>query len=169
MSLRAICIVVSILGITVLGSACSGQQTTTVDPLSKSRSLPPGTRQIKKSISRKEYWQAIEKGGDINRARLVEVFHRDRDPGVRPEYRLFDIREGSVYDLIGLKPLDILISANDYSVPSGSHFWQYLQLLRFANDATVEINRDGRPMVFNYSFVNDLPQEVIEEYSQSEE
>lgn len=144
-------------------SGCSFNSSDQVaQPLSVVRNPLPGTRQVKKTISRKDFWGALEQGGDINRARLVEVFSREKDQGVRPEYRLFDVQEGSVYSLLGLKPLDILVSANDYSVPSGGHFWQYLQLLRYADRAKMEIHRDGVPIVFSYTFINDLPEGFLD-------
>ncbi len=102
-------------------------------------------------VSKKLYQQVLHGGGSYTKARMVEVFTRDAQSGVK-EYRLFGIQPGSLYDLLGLRNVDILVAANGYVVPEQGLFWQYLQILPNQKDAFIEIKRAGKSMIFKYTF-----------------
>jgi len=116
----------------------------------------PGTRVVEKVIEKEKFEKALD-SGQKNEIRLVEVFSRESSDSTPREYRFFGIEEDSVYTLLGLQSLDILIAANDYVVPGGAYFWQYLQLLRYEEEAKIEIRREGVPMVFEYTFKGEGP------------
>jgi hypothetical protein len=120
--------------------------------ISSLRPKHPGTKTIALELSRVEYEKTLDSGSK-NEIRLIEVFSKEKGANSAPEYRFFGIEKGSVYDLIGLRSLDVLVAASDYVVPGGDLFWQYLQLLRNHQSGSIEIRRDGVPIVFNYSFV----------------
>ena len=111
----------------------------------------PGTKVVKRSFEKSDYEKALD-SGSRNEIRLIQVFAQDNSIKGPREFRFFDIREGSVYDFLGLKSLDILVAANDFVVPGAEFFWQYLQLLRYEDKASIEVRRDGVPMVFEYTF-----------------
>ncbi len=116
-------------------------------PITDVRPAVPGTKVIKIELPREKYRKALQEGGNRNNARLVEVFSRGDTTQSPPEYRLFDVSRGSVYDLIGLKTADVIIAADGYVIPSPIAFWQYLALGASLPSISVEIRRDGRPLI----------------------
>jgi hypothetical protein len=152
--MRVVTLTVSLV-LGVLVSGCSifsdpygvnGTKITTLRP------RHPGTKTVAIEFPRTEYEKALDSGSK-NEIRLIEVFSKDRAANAAPEYRFFGIEKGSVYDLMGLQSLDVLVAASDYVIPSSDLFWQYLQLLRNHETGSIEIRRDGVPMVFNYTIV----------------
>jgi hypothetical protein len=144
---------IALIGVCTLMSGCSlfsdpfGSDGTKISTL---RPKHPGTKTVALDLSRAEYEKALDSGSK-NEIRLIQVFSKEGGANAAPEYRFFGIKKGSVYDLMGLQSLDILVAASDYVVPGGDLFWQYLQLLRNHETGSVEIRRDGVPMVFTYS------------------
>jgi hypothetical protein len=118
------------------------------------RGAPPlDRRTMTVLLNRETYIKALEKEGAVNQARLVEVFHRGQADNELKEYRLLDIRPGSVYDLLGLQHADILIAANGYVVPVPQMFWNYLRLIARFEQANLEVRRDGTPLLLEYQFI----------------
>jgi len=109
---------------------------------------------VEMRIPRSKYVSILEQGGDNNLARLVPVFRSGTDWENFPEYRLLDVKRGSVYELLGLRANDIIIAADDYVIPSPRKFWQYLLLLRGIKEASIEIRRADRPMLLKYVFTD---------------
>lgn len=118
------------------------------------RGAPPlDRRTFTVMLNRETYLKALEKEGAVNQARLVEVFHRGQSDNELKEYRLLDVRPNSVYDLLGLKHGDVLVAANGYVVPVPQMFWNYLRLISQFEKATIEVRRDGTPVLLEYQFV----------------
>ena len=69
-----------------------------------------------------------------------------------PQYRLFDVRKGSVGDVLGLQTADVLVAANGYLVYHPDQFKRYLMSIPVPSGTFIEIRRDGRPLVLRYKF-----------------
>jgi type II secretory pathway component PulC len=103
------------------------------------------------TIPRTQVIEVLDSKRSINFIRLVQIFARHPEPSrVLPQYRMFNIRPGSIGDLLGLENGDILVAANDYVVFDPNKFQQYLELFRIEKDPFIEIIREGKPMVFRY-------------------
>ena len=146
-----------LLVVVVLFSACSsmssglGGDATKVDSL---RGAPPFDRRtVNIPVQREEYRKALEMEGSVNDARLVQIFHRGKAEEEFKEYRLLDVRPGSVYDILQLRQADVVVAADGYVVPNPAMFWNYLRLIsRFEEGASIEIRRGGAPILMQYSF-----------------
>ena len=112
---------------------------------------PQNIKTVELKVAKVAYEQSLKGAPAINRVRLVEVYTRAAE-GNGKEYRFFDIRKGSVYELLGLQNSDILIAANGYVVPTQAIFWRYVHLLPKQKEAFIEIRRAGLPMLINYTF-----------------
>ena len=118
------------------------------------RPKPEFIKTIEMQINRKEYSNRLIHAGNLNVARLVDIYSRETAGGYISEYRVFDIRKGSVLELLGLQNIDILVAANNYVVPNQEVFWQYLGLLQNERVASIEIRRNGQPLLFKYTFID---------------
>lgn len=79
----------------------------------------------------------------VKRFRIVQIFPGSTGTGA-PEYRLFDIDEGTPPYLAGLRNGDILLTANGYAVVNPVKFRIYLELLAQEQSGTIRVRRDGR-------------------------
>jgi type II secretory pathway component PulC len=103
------------------------------------------------TLPRSQVVEVLDSKRSINFIRLVQIFARHPEPSrVLPQYRMFNIRPGSIGDLLGFQNGDILVAANDYVVFDPNKFQQYLELFRIEKDPFIEIIRDGRPIVYRY-------------------
>ena len=110
-------------------------------------------REVVRTVLRREYLAALEQSPSFNNVRLIEVFDSESSATPFRKYRLFDVREGSVYDFLGLKTADIVIGAAGYVIPSHEKFWEYLVLGRNLPEMSLDIRREGKPMRFVYKFI----------------
>ena len=108
-------------------------------------------RVVEKTIPRNQLAAAIDLPHTINTFRLVQVFNGSADTTM-PEYRLFDVKPGSLLELLGLQTADIVVGANDYPIDLPSKFGIYLSMLRNENGAQIEIVREGDPLLLKYNF-----------------
>ena len=111
------------------------------------------TKKVAIDIPKQRFTRAIREGGDLNKVRLVEIFHRAGAGSNIPEFRFMGIKSDSVYAMLGIRNLDVLVGANDFVVPGQQVFWRYLQVMPDVPQPNIEIRRDGVPIVFEYSFV----------------
>ncbi|MBX7144421.1 MAG: hypothetical protein K1X79_08235 [Oligoflexia bacterium] len=139
-------------------SGCSSlwRQGTPIDTVrSSAEAMPAKTVAI--SISRKNFIAAVERGPSANKIRFVEVFKSAREGGGNgvPEYRLFDIIPGSVYDQVGLRAADILVAANGLVLYDTSRFAEYVvKYIPQLPDASIEIRRDGQALLLKYHMLD---------------
>ncbi len=147
-------IILAILIILTL-NACSLTESITKKGTSQKISNLRGSKgdveEIDIVVDKSEYKERLT-NGTKNVVRLVQVFRKNTSPDILNEYRFLDIKEGSVYELLKLENLDILVAADDYVVPSQETFWQYLNLIKDFKNASIEVRRDGKPMLMKYSF-----------------
>lgn len=119
--------------------------------LSDYRPVPEERRSIPVTVSREELKMALAKGEIVNSIRIVEVFRRG---GTNfPQYRLFDIRPGSVYELLKIENADILVAANDYVVFTPEQFRAFVKLMAKQNTPTIEVARHGKSILYEYNIV----------------
>lgn len=130
--------------------------------LSDVRAELPRDLVVKKVTIKKDEFEATfkttrtssrELRGPLDKIRIVTIFKRSSNP--YPEYHLFNIWPHSPYAALGLRDGDILVAANDWVVFNSDKFKQYISLLRNEDDATIEIRRRGRPMLYKYTFVGE--------------
>jgi len=149
----------SLVGVLCLASGCSSTRRTPGNAVAVAsvRAPIPGTKTVPMKLSKKQYIEALGQGGGIDTARIVEIFHREHFERNLPEYRFFEVQRGSVYTLLGLQTADVLVAANGFVVPSAGRFKQYLLLMQQLEDASIEVRRGGRHLVFQYEFIDDVP------------
>ena len=103
-------------------------------------------------VRREKLVERLRDGGALNSIRLVEVFKGAGNPNPYPEYRMFDIQQGGVFDLLGIRNGDILVSAHGYSVPSVSKFVEYVNVLPGESSSQIEIIRQKRSLILSLAF-----------------
>jgi hypothetical protein len=115
------------------------------------RPIPPALKEVSFAIQRRDLEGSLEREGEAP-PRLVPVF-ASVSSRESYEYRIFDLKPGSPYELLGLQNSDIIVSANRYLIKRPEQFYQFVQLLRGENDATIEIRRGGEGRLLKYSFI----------------
>lgn len=120
--------------------------------LSSVRPSLPGTKVVELEIPRDVYIEALSNQKALQRLRLVPLLRSAQFASPIPEYRLFDIEEGSAPAVLGLRNSDVLISANDFILYDAQKFKAYLMLLRNENNAEIEIRRGEEHLLFKYLF-----------------
>ena len=111
------------------------------------------------AVDRMRYRQSLI-NAEVNSVRVIEIFQRKAKQEARtyPMYRLFDVKKGAAYDILGLKDGDIIVSAAGYVIQDGSQFKNYINVLEDVYDNSkkdkpnIEILRDGIPFNFIYYF-----------------
>lgn len=82
--------------------------------------------------------------------RLVPSVRNGRPNG----FKLYAIRPGSVYALLGLRNGDTITSVNGNAITTPSKALEIYTKLRNANKLTIQFIRRSRPMVHRYTIVN---------------
>lgn len=134
-------------------AACSSKNVETAEPrrVSQYRAVQPGVSVVDVEVNRPEYLKRLQLGAKLNKARLVEILSRE-NANIK-QYRFLGVREGSVYELLGIKNYDVLIAANDYIIPDPETFWRYISLLSREQAAQIEVRRGEIPTLLNIKFV----------------
>lgn len=145
------------VALSVFLSGCAGFMGTAVDTheptkISALRPSPAGleTRQLR--IQRSSYQQALESSRGGAGLRIVPLATSTAQGPVTPEYRLFNVRKGSVGDILGFQNSDILVAAHEYVIRDAHQFFMYLQALQKEKFGQVEIRRDGKPLLIRFDF-----------------
>jgi S1-C subfamily serine protease len=127
-----------------------------VEPISIAsiRPSPAGIETIALHVSKDELARALETGRGAANVRIVPLVTSAAQAPASPEYRVFNVRPGSVAAIIGLKNADVLVAAHDYVVQSTQQFYNYLQLLRMQEHSSIEIRRDGKPIRIEVTFLS---------------
>ena len=119
--------------------------------LTEIRPANENASKIKIRISAKEYARALAEGGNKNTARLVEVYNNSKyDPTTPPEYRVFDVQRGGVWDLLHLATADVIVAAGGYVIPNQQIFFQYLNLMKDLGGGSLQVIRSGRTFDITY-------------------
>lgn len=115
------------------------------------RPIAPALKEVSFAIQRRDLESALEREGEAP-PRLVPVF-ASVSSRESFEYRIFDLKPGTPYELLGLQNSDIIVAANHYLIKRPEQFYQFVQLLRAENDALIEIRRGGEGRLLKYSFI----------------
>lgn len=115
------------------------------------RPVPPPFKVSSYAIQRRDLQDALSRSGD-NTARLVPVFDNISVKETY-SYRIFDVRDGSVYSLLGLQTSDVIIAVDRYLIKRPEQFLAFVSLLPRTNQATIEIRRGGEARLFKYQFI----------------
>lgn len=147
-----------LLFLLTFSSACSHSWNRSGDDsrrLSRLRTPPSSLQRVEIELSRDKLLAALRDRPSVTRIRAVEIFQGNplgEDP--IPNYRLFDITPGSVYEMMGLQNTDVVVGANDRILVSPNLFRQFVELLPQESHSELEIIRAGDPMLFEYKIVN---------------
>lgn len=117
-----------------------------------------GVVTVKMAVDRMKYRQSLI-NTEVNSVRVIEIFQRKAKQELRnyPMYRLFDVRPGAAYELLGLKNGDVIVSAAGYVIQDSTQFKHYVSVLEDVYDNSkekpnIEILRDGIAYNFIYYF-----------------
>lgn len=155
MELRAIRSLVQLVVLfgAVCSLGCSMKPRPSATKISEFRSTIPVNRDtVELTVARQDFQAAVERTQHDDRLRIVPVFRRERAGGGIPEYRLFDVGQGTPYGLLGLQTADILVAANDYLIYDPEGFRKYVKLLGRESVVSIEVIRGGRSMLLRSTF-----------------
>jgi general secretion pathway protein C len=155
---KGMVLVRSIVLIAVVGCglACTPSAPQEPKRIDEIRAIPPAHRVTNYTLQRRDLQAALSKGID-NTVRLVPIYESAASR-LSNEHRVFDLRPGSVYALLGIENSDILVAADGYLIKKPEQFVMYIQLLTKQNEATIEIRRGGEPRLLKYTFLPALSQ-----------
>jgi type II secretory pathway component PulC len=153
---RAVGILLVCLIVLVGVGGCSGTKRPSPVKITDYRAAPASRETVELSVSRREFVASVDRTKANDRLRLVPVFRRESGGrAALPEYRLFDVGRDSPYALIGLSTADILVAADDYLVYEPEGFRRYVKLLGNEKAVSVEVVRDGRPILLRTTFIDE--------------
>lgn len=66
-------------------------------------------------------------------------------------FKLIYIKDGSLFEKIGIEKMDVLTRINGYELKNPETALQLFGKLRTANQFTIDVNRGGRPVTLDYS------------------
>lgn len=115
------------------------------------RPIPPAHRVTTYSLQRRDLQAALSNSAEST-IRLVPVYESAASR-LSSEYRVFGVRPGGVYALLGLENSDVLVAADGFLIKKPEQFIAYVHLLTKQNGATIEIRRGGEPRLFKYTFL----------------
>jgi len=119
------------------------------------RPAAEGTEIVEMSVSRGKYKNALEQPPPLNLARMVQMFGESGgQSNPYPEYRIFDVRPGSVYTLLGLRERDEILAASGYVIGEQGMFSAFLNLLPVEKEGSLLVRRGGREKLFKYTFTD---------------
>lgn len=136
----------------VLG--CTPVATSSGIKISTVRSPPTSLEKVSTAIKRSVYAKALESSRGASNLRIVPMIVSSSQAPSTPEYRLFNVRKGSVGDVLGLQNSDILIAAHDYVIQNPSQFYGYLTAVQNEKSSQIEIRRGDRPMILSFDFID---------------
>lgn len=106
----------------------------------------PAARVIKIEIDREKLKHAISQPELTNRIRIVELY----GAGITyPQYRVFGIKKGSMWEQIGLEERDTLLAVNDFIIDRAWKFVRFVQLMPSLNETekpSIRVRREGEEL-----------------------
>lgn len=116
--------------------------------------LPSKEAVIKEiQVSRADLNNALGNELMTSKIRAVEIFQNSSGYSQGfTNFRLFEISEGSVYELLGLSNADILVAINERAVVTPQVISQVVRLLPNEKGVTFEIIREGKSILLKLKF-----------------
>lgn len=131
--------------------ACSSRAPQAPKFIDDIRPVAPMRKEVSYSIQRRDFDSALVRSAEFP-VRLVPVY-ATVSSRESYEYRIFDLKPGSPYALLGLENSDIIVAANGYLIKRPDQFSTFIQLLARENEASIEIRRMGEARLFKYAFL----------------
>lgn len=132
-------------------SACSSMNTDTTQRI---KFVSKEAIKIDLTITRSDLSLALGDEYKTSKLRAVPVFQNSAtNTNQQSVYRLFEVAQGSVYDLLGLKEADILVSINERIVVAPHVLGQVVRLLPKENSIQLEILRAGKSYLINTKII----------------
>lgn len=82
------------------------------------------------------------------------VPNRDPNTGEINGFRLLDIQPGSIYEQLGLKPMDVIKGVNGEAVDSIQKAMEFYNTFKNSNQVKLQIDRGGKNDTFTYDIGN---------------
>lgn len=104
--------------------------------------LPAQIETIDRSIEKQKFTKALN-DSKLNRIRLVETaIGKDAS-----EFRLFEIKQGSAYDLLGVKTADSILAINDIQITEGEKLLNIPFLVPRDGGLDILLRRSGQMLL----------------------
>jgi len=148
-----------LLAISIIPSGCAANREQLKPAVEVAPSPLAKTEEI--TIDRAKYLEALN-SSSLNTLRVIELYSTAGEISAGKDhtlYRVFDVKPGSVYAMLGLANADIVSSANGLSINNPSKVGLFAEYVVYDNDATLEIFRGGKAILFKYHFTGELPKE----------
>lgn len=140
----------ALLGVVLTLSGCSLKPPWSQEELAagKSRKLPAEIAKKELTIPRAELVKRLRERGTADGVRLIRTMRgQSYEVEATPEYRIFGVKKGSVFELLGLQNADIILSAESFIIRDPRVFPEYVALLKDQPQASIEIRREGHPLL----------------------
>lgn len=112
------------------------------------RILPSDVARKEIVIGRQELINRLRERGTADGVRLIPILKgQSYETETVPEYRIFGVKKGSVYELLGLENADVIVSAHGFVMRDPRVFPEYVTLLKSQPGGSVEIRRGGQPLL----------------------
>jgi general secretion pathway protein C len=108
-----------------------------------------GSSSKKMTMSRKTVSDSLAKLDDIMKQAVFRPF---TNKGVQEGFTISNIVPGSLYEKMGLREGDIIISVNNKKIQSASNLLQISNMIQSGNNISINIKRNDREETINYIF-----------------
>lgn len=108
-----------------------------------------GVPSRKMTLSRKTISDNLARLDDIMKQAVFRPF---MNKGVNEGFTISNIVSGSIYEKMGLREGDIIISVNDRKIQSASNLLQISNMIQAGNNISISIKRNNRDETINYTF-----------------
>jgi len=133
---------IAVIGVLSMTSGCALSSKHGAQKLSEVAPQDPTLVVQTIKVSREKLRAATERVAEIQRARIVEVYHRNQEYMAQPpEYRLFELPNSSAWEMLGLRNGDVILAANDYLIPEPAILREYVRLLPGEPKAFIDLRR----------------------------
>jgi type II secretory pathway component PulC len=117
-------------------------------PEGQPRILPSDIARKEIVITRQELVRRLQESGVADGVRLIPILKGQSYEGDNtPEYRIFGVKNQSVYQLLGLENADVIVSAHGFVIRDPRVFPEYVALLKVQPSGSIEIRRGGRSLL----------------------
>jgi type II secretory pathway component PulC len=106
---------------------------------------------VEEVLVSKEDLSAGLKNDVLSRLRMIPLTKAQSDANQFPEYRIFEVRKGSPYDLLKLQDNDVILSAEEYVIPDPRVFFTYISIMPKLGKGSIEIKRRGELLQYRYT------------------
>lgn len=133
-------------------TACSVTKPMEAVRISTVRQAPADLQTISLTIKRSDYARALESSRGAANVRVIPMVVSAAQAPSSPEYRIFNVRKGSVGELIGLENSDVLVAAHDFVIQNPAQFYNYLMAVQSEKRSQIEVRRGNKPLLISFEF-----------------